>query len=44
MGFPRGEVPGVDVKCINATFTFHFRDPDTTMINLNQVVYTLKRQ
>ena len=44
MGFPRGDVPSVDVKCINAKFTFHFRDPDTALINLNRVVYTLKRQ
>ena len=29
MGFPKGDIPGIDVKCINAQFTFHFRDPDT---------------
>jgi hypothetical protein len=44
MGFPRGDVPSVDVKCINAKFTFHFRDADTAMFNLNRVIYTLKRQ
>ena len=44
MGFPRGDVPSVDVKCINAKFTFHFRDKDTAMINLNRVIYTFKRQ
>jgi hypothetical protein len=44
MGFPKGDVPSVDVKCINAKFTFHFRDPDTALINLNRVVYTLKRR
>ena len=44
LGFPRGEIPGVDVKCINAQFTFHFRDPDTTLINIDRVIYTLKRQ
>jgi hypothetical protein len=44
MGFPRGDIPGVDVHCINAKFTFHFRDADTALININRVIYTLKRQ
>jgi hypothetical protein len=44
MGFPRGDVPSVDVKCINAKFTFHFRDADTALINLNRVIYTFKRR
>jgi hypothetical protein len=45
MGFPKGrDVPSVDVFCTNAKFTFHFRDPDTALINLNRVIYTLKRQ
>lgn len=44
MGFPRGDVPSVDVQCINAKFTFHFRDKDTALININRVVYTLKRR
>jgi hypothetical protein len=44
MGFPKGDVPSVDVFCTNAKFTFHFRDPDTALINLNRGIYTLKRQ
>jgi hypothetical protein len=44
LGFSKGDVPGVDVKCINQTFTFHFRDPNTALINLNRVIYTFKRQ
>jgi hypothetical protein len=44
LGFPRGDVPSVDVICVNAKFTFHFRDPDTALINLNRVIYTLKRR
>jgi hypothetical protein len=44
MGFPKGDIPSVDVKCINAKFTFHLRDPNTAMFNLNRVIYTLKRQ
>jgi hypothetical protein len=44
MGFPKGDIPSVDVFCVNAKFTFHFRDPDTALINLNRVIYTFKRQ
>jgi hypothetical protein len=44
LGFPRKDIPSVDVRCINAKFTFHFRDADTALINLNRVIYTFKRQ
>ena len=44
MGFAKGTIPGVDVKCFNAQFSFHFRDPNTALINLNSVIYTLKRR
>jgi hypothetical protein len=44
LGFPRGDVPGMDVRCLKALYTFHFRDPDTAMFNLNRVIYTLKRR
>jgi hypothetical protein len=44
MGFPRSDIPGVDVRCINQTFTFHFRDASTALININNVIYTLKRR
>jgi hypothetical protein len=45
LGFARGkDVPGVDVRCLKALFTFHFRDPNTALINLDRVIYTLKRQ
>jgi hypothetical protein len=44
MGFPKGDIPSVDVKCINAKFTFHFRDADHAMFNIDRVIYTLKRQ
>jgi hypothetical protein len=44
LGFPRGDIPGVDVRCLKALFTFHFRDPNTALINLDRVIYTLKRQ
>jgi hypothetical protein len=44
LGFPKGDIPGVDVRCVNETFTFHFRDPNTALININRVIYTFKRQ
>jgi hypothetical protein len=44
LGFPRGDIPGVDVRCLKALHTFHFRDTDTALINLDRVIYTLKRQ
>jgi hypothetical protein len=45
LGFPKGkDVPGVDVRCLKALYTFHFRDPDTALINLDRVIYTLKRR
>ena len=44
LGFPRGDVPGVDVRCLKAFYTFHFRDADTALINFDRVIYTLKRR
>jgi len=44
LGFPKGDIPGVDVRCAKTMFTFHFRDPSTALINLDRVIYTLKRQ
>ena len=44
LGFPKRDIPGVDVRCLKALYTFHFRDPDTAMINIGRVIYTLKRQ
>jgi hypothetical protein len=44
LGFARGDVPGVDVRCLKALHTFHFRNADTAMININRVIYTLKRR
>jgi len=44
LGFPKGEIPSVDVRCLKALHTFHFRDPDTALFNYDRVIYTLKRQ
>jgi hypothetical protein len=44
LGFAKGDVPGMDVRCTKALHTFHFRDADTALININRVIYTLKRR
>jgi hypothetical protein len=44
LGFPKGDIPGVDVRCLKELYTFHFRDPNTALINIDRVIYTLKRQ
>ena len=44
LGFPKGDIPSVDVRCLKALHTFHFRDANTALINLDRVIYTLKRQ
>ena len=43
LGFKRGEIQGVDVRCLKAKYTFHFRDANTAMFNLDNIIYTLKR-
>ncbi|CAN0389396.1 unnamed protein product, partial [Phaeothamnion confervicola] len=43
LGFAKGDVAGVDVKCINESFTMHFRDRNTALFAHNNVIYTLKR-
>ncbi len=44
MGFPRKDIPGVDVRCVNGAFAYHFRDRDTALTALNNVIYTFKRR
>ena len=44
LGFAKGDIPGVDVRCLKAQHTFHFRDANTALISINRVIYTLKRQ
>jgi len=44
LGLPAGDVPGVDVACPNSLFSYHFRDKDTAMFALDNVIYTLKRR
>jgi len=43
LGFKRGETPGVDLKCTSGVFSYHFRDKNTVLTALSNVIYTLKR-
>lgn len=44
LGLPDGLSPGVDVACPNSRFSYHFRDKDTALFALDNVIYTLKRR
>jgi hypothetical protein len=43
LGFKRGEVPGVDLKCSTGAYSYHFRDRNTALTAFSNVIYTLKR-
>lgn len=44
LGLPAGEVPGIDVGCSTGLFSYHFKDANTAMVALDNVIYTLARQ
>lgn len=44
LGLPAGNVPGIDVACPNSRFSYHFRDKNTVLFALDNVIYTLKRR
>jgi len=44
LGFPRGDVPSVEVNCSSGDIPFHFRDANTVLFALNDVIYTLTRR
>ena len=39
-----GDSPGVDLKCRTGAYSYHFRDRNTALTALGNVIYTLKRQ
>ncbi len=43
LGFKKGEIPGVDLKCTTGVYSYHFRDRNTALTALSNVIYTLKR-
>jgi hypothetical protein len=44
LGFKKGEIPGVDLKCRSGAYSYHFRDRNTALTAFNNVIYTLRRQ
>ena len=44
LGFPKGEIQGVDLRCTGGVFSYHFRDRNTALTALDNVIYTLKRR
>jgi len=44
LGFKKGEVPGVDLKCTSGAYAYHFRDRNTVLTARSNVIYMLKRQ
>ena len=44
MGFAKGDVPGMEVRCTSGLYAYHFRDRDTALFAYDNVIYTLKRQ
>lgn len=43
-GFDKGEISGIDLRCTGGLFSYHFRDPNTALTALDNVIYTLKRK
>lgn len=44
LGFKKGEIPGVDLKCRSGAYSYHFRDRNTALTAFNNVIYTLSRR
>ena len=44
LGFPKGEISGVDLRCTGEVFSYHFRDRNTALTAFDNVIYTLKRK
>jgi len=44
VGFPPPPVPGIELDCSTGEYSYHFRDPNTVLFALNDVIYILTRQ
>jgi hypothetical protein len=44
LGFGTADIPSVDLKCSTGLLSYHFRDRDTALISLDDVIYTFKRR
>jgi hypothetical protein len=44
LGLPAEPVPGIELGCSTGEYSYHFRDPNTVMFALSDVIYILSRQ
>jgi hypothetical protein len=44
LGFAKGDVRTVDMRCTRGLFSYYFLDRDTALTALDNVIYTLKRK
>lgn len=44
LGLPPEPVPGIELGCSTGEFSYHFRDSNTVMFALSDVIYILTRQ
>src|ERR1051326_6583391 len=44
LGFPPEPVAGIELSCSTGEFSYHFRDSNTLLFALSDVIYTLTRQ
>lgn len=44
VGFPPPPVPGIELDCSTGEYSYHFRDTNTVLFALNDVIYTLTRR
>jgi uncharacterized Fe-S cluster protein YjdI len=44
LGFPAADVASVNITCPNGAFSYYFRDKNTALFALDNVIYTLKRR
>ncbi|HXP72625.1 MAG TPA: hypothetical protein VN823_00630 [Stellaceae bacterium] len=44
LGLPPEPIPGIELGCSTGEFSYHFRDPNTVLFALSDVIYILTRQ
>ena len=44
LALPPEPVPGIELGCSTGEYSYHFRDPNTVMFALSDVIYILTRQ
>jgi hypothetical protein len=44
LGLPASDIDGAEVSCAEGLSSYHFRDPTTALVALNNVIFVLRRQ